>query len=117
MTSASDDGDDTANPVTRLLLNAPGDTDRASRELLPLVYDELRKLASYRMQQERKDHPLQATALAHEAYARLVGKQDLGWSNRLEQQDADAARVVRMRSYCCAGSPNSGRPGFIDDHR
>jgi RNA polymerase sigma factor (TIGR02999 family) len=110
MTSASDDGDDTANPVTRLLLNAPGDTDRASRELLPLVYDELRKLASHRMQQERKDHTLQATALVHEAYARLVGKQDLGWSNRAHffAAAAEAMRRILIEHARAKAGPRRG---------
>ncbi len=58
--------------VTQLLAAAAGDP-RASAELLPLVYDELRKLAAARMAEERADHTLQPTALVHEAYLRLVG--------------------------------------------
>ena len=59
--------------VTRLLV-AIGDGDRqASDELLPLVYQELRRLARSKMAQERGEHTLQATALVHEAYLRLVG--------------------------------------------
>ena len=54
----------------------------AAGELLPLVYNELRKLAAARMAGESSDHTLQPTALVHEAYLRLVGKEDPGWQNR-----------------------------------
>ncbi len=58
--------------VTRLI-NAAATGDRcASAELLPLVYDQLRRLAKSKMRQERPDQTLQATALVHEAYLRLV---------------------------------------------
>ncbi len=59
--------------VTRILSAAEqGDPD-AAEQLLPLVYDELRKLAAARMAAEAPDHTLQPTALVHEAYLRLVG--------------------------------------------
>src|SRR4051794_8352678 len=59
-----------------------GDGDAANR-LLPLVYDELRKLASQKLAQEKPGHTLQATALVHEAYVRLVGTTDQAiWSHR-----------------------------------
>lgn len=61
-----------------------GDTE-ASKSLLPLVYDELRKLAAQRMAKEAVGHTLQATALVHEAYLRLVGPDrdaDRGWGSR-----------------------------------
>jgi RNA polymerase sigma factor (TIGR02999 family) len=59
--------------VTRIL-NAAAAGDRcAAKELLPLVYDELRKLAAHRLRQEAPGLTLQATALVHEAYVRLVG--------------------------------------------
>jgi len=55
---------------------------RASDELLPLVYDELRKLASARMARESGTQTLQATALVHEAWLRLVRQEDQTWQNR-----------------------------------
>jgi RNA polymerase sigma factor (TIGR02999 family) len=61
--------------VTRILEAAAAGDPRASDELLPLVYDELRKLAASRMAAERADHTLDATALVHEAYLRLIGDQ------------------------------------------
>jgi RNA polymerase sigma factor (TIGR02999 family) len=59
--------------VTRLLNQAATGNAHATEELLPLVYEELRRLARNKMRQERSDQTLQATALVHEAYLRLVG--------------------------------------------
>jgi RNA polymerase sigma factor (TIGR02999 family) len=59
--------------VTRLLDAAAGGDPRAAADLLPLVYDELRKLAAHRLAQEKPGQTLQPTALVHEAYLRLVG--------------------------------------------
>lgn len=58
--------------VTRILSKLESGEQRASEELLPLVYDELRRLAAARMASERPDHTLSATALVHETYLRLV---------------------------------------------
>jgi RNA polymerase sigma factor (TIGR02999 family) len=58
--------------VTRILSQIESGDQQASEVLLPLVYDELRKLAAARMANERADHTLSATALVHEAYVRLV---------------------------------------------
>jgi RNA polymerase sigma factor (TIGR02999 family) len=67
--------------VTRILSQIEsGDPDAADR-LLPLVYEELRKLARSRMSRESPDHTLQATALVHEAYLRLVGEGQT-WKSR-----------------------------------
>ena len=68
--------------VTRIL-NAieQGDT-KAADQLLPLVYEELRLLAAKKMAQEKPGQTLQATALVHEAYIRLVGEQERNWDNR-----------------------------------
>jgi RNA polymerase sigma factor (TIGR02999 family) len=69
--------------VTRLLEAAAGGDRKAAADLLPLVYDELRKLAAARMAAEAPGHTLDATALVHEAYLRLVGPADDNcWDNR-----------------------------------
>ena len=69
--------------VTRLIDAAAGGDRKASEELLPLVYDELRRLASQRLAQEAAGHTLQPTALVHEAYLRLVGPEhDERWDHR-----------------------------------
>ena len=69
--------------VTRLLDAATAGDRQAAADLLPLVYDELRKLAAVRMAAESQENTLQATALVHEAYLRLVGTRDQDrWENR-----------------------------------
>jgi RNA polymerase sigma factor (TIGR02999 family) len=67
--------------ITQLLVaSSHGDSD-ALNKLLPMVYDELRRLADRYLRREREDHTLQATALVHEAYLRLVD-QNVPWQNR-----------------------------------
>jgi RNA polymerase sigma factor (TIGR02999 family) len=69
--------------VTRILSAVERGDPQAAAELLPLVYEELRKLAGARMAEERGDHTLQPTALVHEAYLRLVGGgQSNDWDGR-----------------------------------
>jgi RNA polymerase sigma factor (TIGR02999 family) len=69
--------------VTQLLDAAAAGDPRAAADLLPLVYDELRKLAAARMAAESPGHTLQPTALVHEAYLRLVGPgADQSWDSR-----------------------------------
>jgi RNA polymerase sigma factor (TIGR02999 family) len=69
--------------VTQLLDAAAAGDPRAAADLLPLVYDELRKLAAARMAAEAPGHTLQPTALVHEAYLRLVGSgADQSWDSR-----------------------------------
>ncbi|QEH38912.1 RNA polymerase sigma factor SigL [Aquisphaera giovannonii] len=68
--------------VTRVL-SAIGRGDPGAAEcLLPLVYDELRKLAAHKLGREKPGQTLQATALVHDAYLRLVGSADPGWDGR-----------------------------------
>ena len=69
---------DRSEEVTRIL-RARGESND---QVLPLVYDELRAIAQGRMFSERADHTLQATALVHEAYVKLVGEEDLDWADR-----------------------------------
>lgn len=71
------------NDVTRILSAIEQGDRRASEQLLPLVYEELRKLAAARLAQEKPGQTLQATALVHEAYLRLVkGEKGPGWDHR-----------------------------------
>ena len=68
--------------VTRLLKKAQ-DGDRESLDrLLPVVYDELRRVAANQLRGERDNHTLQATALVHEAYLRLLEQSEVNWQNR-----------------------------------
>jgi RNA polymerase sigma factor (TIGR02999 family) len=64
----------TMNDVTHILLAIEQGDPRAADRLLPLVYDELRRLAAHRLAQEKPGQTLQATALVHETYLRLVGE-------------------------------------------
>jgi len=69
--------------LTHILSEIESGDPSAAEKLLPLVYDELRKLAAARMAGERLDHTLQATALVHEAYVRLVdGERVRHWNSR-----------------------------------
>jgi RNA polymerase sigma-70 factor, ECF subfamily len=81
---------------TTQLLVAWGRGDQAARdELMPLVYEELRRLAHHYMKQERPDHTLQTSALVHEAYVRLVGQKEIHWQNRAHFFGI-AARLMRQ---------------------
>lgn len=70
-----------AEDVTSLLVASSQGDQEALNQLLPLVYDELRRLADRYLHRERSDHTLQATALVHEAYLRLID-QKVSWVNR-----------------------------------
>jgi RNA polymerase sigma factor (TIGR02999 family) len=81
--------------VTRILAAIEGGDPSAAEQLLPLVYDELRQLAAQKLAQEKPGQTLQATALVHEAYLRLVGTSDEPpWDNR---RHFFAAAVEAMR--------------------
>lgn len=80
--------------ITRALQLAAGGDRSALDALLPLVYDELRRVAGRHMAEERADHTLQATAVVHEAYFRLVGQRNLDYRDR-NQFFAAAANAIR----------------------
>ncbi len=71
-----------SSPVTQLLVRWREGDREALEALMPLVYDELRRLAHHYLRQERSDHTLQSTALVHEAYLRLAGQNPPQWQNR-----------------------------------
>lgn len=82
--------------ITLLLEAASRGDARASEELLPLVYDELRQLAAARMAREAAGHTLQPTALVHEAWLRLAGDQGRSWENRAHFFGAAAEAMRRI---------------------
>lgn len=86
--------DEARTNVTQLLAAVSDGDSKAASELLPLVYEELRKLARSNMKRESEGHTLQPTALVHEAYMRLVGGADVKWDNRGHFFGA-AARAMR----------------------
>ncbi len=79
--------------VTRLLRQMSGGDKKAFDDLVPLVYDQLRRLAAQRLRAERPDHTLRATALVHEAYLKLADS-GADWQDRVHFY-AVAARVMR----------------------
>lgn len=81
--------------VTAILNGPMGEADRV-RGLLPLVYGQLRGAAQAALSGERPDHTLQATALVHEAYVRLVGQREMPWSNRAHFYVAAAEAMRRI---------------------
>jgi RNA polymerase sigma factor (TIGR02999 family) len=81
--------------VTQLLNRWTRGEERALHELVPIVYQELRRLAHYHLQSERPEHTLQSTALVHEAYIRLVGAQNAELHNR-DHFFAVASRLMRQ---------------------
>ena len=72
----------TSQPVSLLLAQWQAGDEESLRRLLPLVYNELRRLAHYGLRKERPDHTLQSTALVHEAYVRLVKQERVPFQNR-----------------------------------
>jgi len=86
--------DPPSHPVTQLLARWKSGDEQALHDLVPIVYQELRRLARYHLQTERPEHTLQTTALVHEAYLRLVGNQPLELQNRAHFF-AVASRLMR----------------------
>ena len=82
--------------VTQILDRVHQGDPKATDELLPLVYEELRKLASWRMAREAPGQTLQATAVVHEAYLRLVGQEDQQWQNSRHFFSAAAEAMRRI---------------------
>jgi RNA polymerase sigma factor (TIGR02999 family) len=90
------DSEHSPGEITRLLADVAGGRRSAEEELLPLVYEELRRLASARMAGERAGHTLQPTALVHEAYLRLAGEEGLRFENRRHFFTAAAEAMRRI---------------------
>jgi RNA polymerase sigma factor (TIGR02999 family) len=101
-------------------LTAPADERDAldSGQLLPLVYDELRKLAAARLKQERPGQTLQATALVHEVYLRLLGPEEDGrrWASRAQFFAAAAEAMRRILVEEARRKQSLKRGGDLDRH-
>jgi RNA polymerase sigma factor (TIGR02999 family) len=82
--------------VTRLLSDLRSGHAHAANDLLPVVYAQLRAIAQQHMNNERAAHTLEATALVHEAYLRLVGSEDVGWDSRAHFFTAAAEAMRRI---------------------
>ena len=79
-----------------MLLDWSRTDEQARDQMLPLVYDDLRRLARAYLARERPDHTLQATALVHEAYLRLIGQRQMDWNNRAQFVGMAAVMMRRI---------------------
>lgn len=82
--------------VTQLLVRWNTGDEKAAEDLLPVVYAELRKLANRYLRRERSDHTLQATALVHEAYLKLIDQDRVEYQNRLHFYGLAASLMRRI---------------------
>src|SRR5215472_9100110 len=101
-------GDD----VTQILLDWSGGDSAAPEKLMPLVYEELRRLARSYLARERGDHTLQATALVHEAYLQLTDQTRLTWKDRAHFYGI-AARMMRQLLVNHARVHNAAKRGGL----
>jgi len=88
--------EESARPVTQILDAVGAGDERAAEQLLPLVYDELRRLAAAKMVKEAPGQTLQPTALVHEAWLRLIGDQPQDWNGRSHFFGAAAEAMRRI---------------------
>lgn len=79
--------------------------------MLPLIYQELRRLAHSYLRRERRDHTLQPTALVHEAYMRLAAQHNLDWENRVQVMALAASMMRRVLLDYADGRKAAKRPG------
>ncbi len=100
----------TSHEVTQLLLAWNDGDKQALDRLVPLVYDELRRLAKNYMRKERADQALQTTALIHEAYVRLIDANRVQWQNRAHFFGV-AARIMRQILVATARERGSQKRG------
>ncbi len=102
--------DPKSREVSRILREAGEGGPVDSAALLPLVYEHLRSIAARQMSGERKDHTLQPTALVHEAYLRLVGREPLAWASKAHfyGASADAMRQILIDHARARGAAKRG---------
>jgi len=100
--------------ATRILDAIQKGDPNAAGELLPLVYEELRKLAAHKMANEVTGHTLQPTALVHEAWLRIVGAESQCWENRSHFFAAAAEAMRRILVECARRKKRLKRGGELD---
>ena len=89
-------------------------SDQGLSESTALLYSELRRLASYYLRRERGNHTLQATALVHEAYLRLVDQRDIHWDNRNQVMGIAAQLMRRILLDYSRGHQSAKRGGNVE---
>ena len=97
--------------VTVLLSALTRGDDGAASKLIPIVYDELRRLAGSYMRRERADHTLQATALVHEAYLKLIEQRSVNWQSRAHFFGVSAQLMRRILIDHARGHTREKRGG------
>jgi len=105
--------DDRSHEVTQILKDWSEGSGDASARLMPLVYEELRRLAREYLRRERADHTLQATALVHEAYLRMVDETSVTWKDRAHFYGI-AARLMRRILVDHARAHNAAKRGGLE---
>ena len=100
----------TPRDITALLLDWTGGDRQALDRLLPLVYDELRRIAARQLRRERAGHTLQPTALVHEAYVKLVDQRHVDWRDRAHFYGV-ASQVMRRLLVDHARRHNANKRG------
>jgi RNA polymerase sigma-70 factor (ECF subfamily) len=108
-----------AGALTQLLIDSSNGDEHARERMLPLVYEELRRIAGGYMSGERRDHTLQPTALVHEAYLRLIDQRCVDWKNRAQFVGVAATMMRRIllnhaRDRAAAKRGGGARPLSID---
>ena len=101
--------------VTQMLLDWSQGDQQALDRLIPVVYGELRRLASRHLRRERADHTLQTTALIHEAYLKLIEQRNVQWQNRAHFFGI-AARLMRRILVDYARSKDASKRGGGEIH-
>jgi len=102
-----------AGEVSQLLKDWGAGDESALNKLIPLVYEELRKIAHYQMARERAGHTLQTTALVHEAYLRLIGAIEVPWKDRAHFFALSAQLMRRVLVDHARGRGRAKRGGAI----
>jgi len=103
--------------VTRILSAIEAGDPRAAEQLLPLVYDELRRLAASKLAHEKPGQTLEATALVHEAYLRLVGNQAPGPDDQAPNTNHQTLKQWHGRGHFFAAAAEAMRRILVDQAR
>lgn len=102
--------DESSHDITQMLIELTDGNTEVVNQILPRIYDELRKLASGYLRRERADHTLQPTALVHEAYMKLIDQKKVHWQNRAHFFGI-AAQVMRRILLDHARKHNADKRG------
>ena|SRR5436190_21329308 len=106
--------DSNSPTITQLLVEWSNGNQQALDQLTPLVYDELRRMARTYLRRERSDHTLQATALVHEAYLRVIDQHSVVWQNRAHFFGIASQMMRRILVNYALGRATKKRGGQVE---